>query len=707
MDQYGLWYDLTAIFEILSWNVPVYPATVLLSLGIGLAVCRMVRGITFFGINTDNEKQARAAAKAGQWRWISDMHKYGSGKTRMKDAFVLALVGMQRILGDRTTDYPLVVLCVLSNSISAVLLFIVAKMYWGTEIGLLVFALFITSFWPYLTALFGGPICLAQMFVLASVYLMQIAEFGAPLSGLALYFASGLTIGLVFFSSASARKYLPLLAGAFFYSQRNAFSMVGEGVTTSMFPLDGVRLAVACSAMVILLAVGLVLLSYRQVVTAMYFERAPVWLNQVIAGRDRLSLEHYLAHAGDRIVQLLVKPSFVLVLYVGVCLVFVRSSYFYYSHFSLLLGICLVFVLFTYPNMIENVEGYFAYWNAPRLYGHFRLYVDYFKSIGRPISENMRGAGLQWVIRFFWRIAPFHSIYYVMSAGLLAYMLLLSGLDQRELWMAVGLVVLSLSPVLVGEITRGPQEGRSNYPAFLSMLLLVGYSAFKLDKSLPFQPRLVFWSVSMAGLLASTVWNLWTFLNDVWPARMAPVWLARALGALRIKEFYTYDTPYNDAFVNAMPQDVLEKCDLHFVNTLAEVREGYIVVPGTSAKAWNMEGQRCAIERGDFKNDPVLNQLIDSREITHYAVASFKTFGTSRMWNHESEVPSYRDLILGEIREYDRWRGRAWILDAGKMHTEGRYPGAGRCHAKQSIRKGSDAGYKNLRFANSEENPST
>ncbi len=32
---------------------------------------------------------------------------------------------------------------------------------------------------------------------------------------------------------------------------------------------------------------------------------------------------------------------------------------------------------------------------------------------------------------------------------------------------------------------------------------------------------------------------------------------------------------------------------------------------------------------------------------------------------------SYRDLILREISERDRGRGLAWILDAGRLHSDG------------------------------------
>ena len=82
-----------------------------------------------------------------------------------------------------------------------------------------------------------------------------------------------------------------------------------------------------------------------------------------------------------------------------------------------------------------------------------------------------------------------------------------------------------------------------------------------------------------------------------------------------------------------------------------------------------MESTTLGTENRDFDSDPELSQLLKSKEIEKYAVASFKTFGTSRMWVHESEVTTYRDLTLKEISDEDRWRGRAWILDAAKLHT--------------------------------------
>jgi hypothetical protein len=653
------------------YKVIAFAATCIVAVISGVILSRKTQGITFIGANSDNEKQARAASFIGQWRWPSDMHKYGGGKTRTKDVFVLGLVVLRRLLGDNAGGDPTVRLCILVNSISAVLIFLVAKTYWDIATGLLVFALFITSFWPYLVVLFGGHICVAQMFFLASVYLMQLAELRLWPSDLVSYFVSGLAIGLMMFSSASSRKYLPLLGGAFFYSQREALVIVGEGVPADLLRIEGVRLAVASSAIAFLLAVGLIALTYRRVVTAMYSGRAPAWLNQLIAGRDRLGLEYYLVRA-SKIVQLLAKFSFVIVLYLGVCLALFRSPYFYYSQFLVLLGTFLVFVLFTYPDIIQNLEGYFYYWNAPKQHGHYRLYKRHFESIAKPIGDKLRGSGVRWVIRFLLRIAPFHLAYYVLSGGLIGYLLFRTGLQQTDVWKSAGMLFLSLSPVLVGEMTRGPQVGRSYYPAFAGLLLMMGYAVSWMGESLSAEGRAIFLALTGGAVLAGVAWNMRVFLDDVLPARMAPAWLARTLMAKGIKEFYTYDTHYNDALVKIMPKRALDRVEIRFINSLRDVKEGYIVVPGTSAKAFNMESQQEAIEQGDFNKDPILTQLIESKEIERYALTSFKTFGTSRVWIQESDVGSYRDLIVGEIGESDRWRGRAWILDAAKLHAEGR-----------------------------------
>jgi hypothetical protein len=315
------------------------------------------------------------------------------------------------------------------------------------------------------------------------------------------------------------------------------------------------------------------------------------------------------------------------------------------------------------------LRGYSAY-AIPNI--HFKQYQGYFERIGRPIAVDERGAGLIWISRFFQRFVPFHSVMYVGCTVALVPLVMLGENWLNDTAQAIAIVTLSLSPILVAEMTRAPQFARPYFPALIGILFLIGYTAFRVDQLLPVEARIAFWSLSAVTLTANAVWNAWVFVDDVWPARMAAAWLRRDLEALKIKEFYTYDTPYNDAFVNALPPGDRNQYRITHINSLSDADRGYVVVPGTSAKAWNMESQFSGIKNGDFDLDPELNRLLASGDITKYAVASFKTFGTSRIWVQESEAPTYRDLILREVSDYDRWRGRAWILDAERLYEASR-----------------------------------
>jgi hypothetical protein len=238
----------------------------------------------------------------------------------------------------------------------------------------------------------------------------------------------------------------------------------------------------------------------------------------------------------------------------------------------------------------------------------------------------------------------------------------------QETWHAGGMLLFSWLMIMVAEFTQAPQFGRSYFPTFIGLMIFVAYAAFRMDESLAAPWREVFWAVSAVGVLVSSVWSLRMLLNDVLPARMGPAYLDQALRSNEIKEFYTYGNRYNDAFVAPMVMSSSDSYDVHYVDSLSEVSKGYMVIPGTSTKAANMSGMISEREHGDyFDGDGELNHLIESKEIEKYALASFKTFGTSRFWGQESEVISYQDLILGEIHENDRYRGRAWLIDVSKL----------------------------------------
>jgi uncharacterized protein YkwD len=74
-----------------------------------------------------------------------------------------------------------------------------------------------------------------------------------------------------------------------------------------------------------------------------------------------------------------------------------------------------------------------------------------------------------------------------------------------------------------------------------------------------------------------------------------------------------------------------------------------------------------AILNGDFDKDEALNELYENRGIEKIALAKIRTMGSSKYYVHESEVTSYRDLILKQMADQDRWRGNAWIFHSGTV----------------------------------------
>ena len=113
---------------------------VLFSIFVFVVIAFLSRGSTFDGIGSDASKHVNASARFSEWGgWPSGMHKFGGGKTWMKDLGVLLLVPMQRILNDLVGFYPVVMVSNLAHVVSGILVFLVAENYWGSEAGLALF----------------------------------------------------------------------------------------------------------------------------------------------------------------------------------------------------------------------------------------------------------------------------------------------------------------------------------------------------------------------------------------------------------------------------------------------------------------------------------------------------------------------------------------------------------------------------------------
>lgn len=603
----------------------------ILALICGVSFVWATRGIQYFSKATDNALQAYAASQSHHWRLPSDMHKYGKEKTRMKDMTVLLLAFVQRVMRDRVSDHPLVALCGLLHASCGFLLFLVLERLFGAMPALFASAYFLSSAWGWQVCLFGGHIIVANFFFLACIL--------AALEGI--WSVSGLAFCGMLYASASARKYIPFVLAA------ASLPTVLVGASAPELLRSHAQHPVMLTLIAALLIPFIARRSYRHVMIAVYGGRIPGLRGLGARLRASNRLEHYVGN-----VAVLETVALMLRFLTKVVLLFVLFALGAgpAATMGFLGGFLVLFLFFNYPQLARNTLGYLRYSSLAASAGHFRLYREYFQRIGRPIPDNMRGEGWLWIPRLLLRFAPWHGLAFLACSIVLVIDRGISG---------ACIVGLSLAPMAWGELTRGPQLARSYFPGFLGFtiavasgmqVLWVGYGEWA-------------GSIGVAFIVWSSCWSLWLFFTDIYPARMASARLAQELRKRSVQVLYSYDTPYNHSFLDNIIPECLGEVRIHRIRSLTEVPVGgYVAVPGRSSKALPMESTQEGRANADFDMDPELAKWFASGEVGRRAVASFKTFGTSRIWGSESEVLSYRDLVLGEVKAEDRAKSIAWLL---------------------------------------------
>lgn len=637
----------------------------------GAVMAYLTRGITFYNTGTDNEKIVKAAAHLEEWgHHLSGMHKYADGKAYMKEVSVLGLAVVQRMINDKTSDYSLVLLCLIANTLGVIVLFFVAETYWGPVVALITFSLLVFSFWSSQVAMWGGVVCVSQTFFLLTVRFAQLAETPSAQIRLGWCFAAGLSLGLMLFASASSRKYLPLTFASFIWSVRDLITwpLFGSDVLSSFrltsWLVSGIVLTLIVAAVFVY--------SVRHwFLTQEKMDRYPVGVRVKLMGSQPDLFSHRF-HKITRLLRLFERYALTAAGSLLVLLIFSSEYMFWLAWMSGFVGFCIVVAVFTYPNIVGNLAGYYSYmqYGKPTWRSRFYAYREFFAHSGHPIPENMRGAGVNWLFRYFFLIAPFHLIC-LFICGLILSLLILNQKSIEAAALSICAILIGLSPVIVGELTQGVQLGRSYYPGLIGLLFFIGYAVSFISRALLPNELTLFWTGLLALLMTCLVWNVWILWTDVLPSRMSSVNLMKTLRKLGARKFYTYDTIYNDSFVKTLPANFTQNIVIEWMDHLDQVKDGYIVIPGTSNKSVMLVDYPIARQPDSgFEQDLILKELVESRRINQYALESFKTLASSPIWVHEDEVASYRDLILQEITEMDRWRGKAWLLDGRKLYSD-------------------------------------
>ncbi len=613
------------------------------------------RGVCFAGpdVTTDNEKMLRAASKVNLLEWPSKMHLIKGSRAETREYWVIAVKLLQFFFNNKMSEHVNFTLALISNCISSVLIYFIISNYFNSDVGLIVSLLYSTCLWSYQIIFVIGHVHLAQMFFLFAILLLQMAVTLGDKYAVYFYFLAGMFTVISFVSSSASRKYPLLAVLAFIFSLQKFMIFPWEKdyyTPVNMFLFSGILfLSIFLSRIV----------RYTKVYVTKVVEKLT---NKNLADKD--------AHL-EVLSKIILSLLLVLVFFRTICPDINAVAIFLMAYF---LGVLIVatHILLPVSELKANTSRYLS-WLMGTWRSHFSAYPDQERIFGRKLPEGFRGEGFLWIYRFFWRVIPIHFVLYIFSVAVVAYYTFKSS-EFENLFLAfmcfVVVVIVSLFPLIISEITSSLQVGKAYFPSFVGFLFMIGMALEKIFNTVNGnkQTVVIVYSIMFMVIVSHVGFSVYFYFSDVLPARMAATTLRDSLRKINVTQFYTYDSAYNDSLVKTMIYSYPNEFDVRYINSIDEVKEGIIVIPGTSSKSEPMESQQYAIINGDFTDDETLNKLYENKDIEKLAFFKIRTRGCSRYFVLETEVTGYRDLILKQVSDYDHWIANAWVLSAEAVH---------------------------------------
>ena len=587
------------------------------------------RKICYFSpkVTTDNEKMILAANEISLSSWPSRMHDIPYNRSQLREFWTILLALISRYILREKSDYGNVVLALLSHVVSTGLLFWLSSLYLSDTHAFLIAIFYASLLWPYYISIYAGHILLAQAFFLGSLICLSNGILGDQ--KLWIFFA-GILAAVSFFSSSASRKYpiIFLVVAFLLLARENGYNTPNN----LLFIVIGFS---SCMTSLLLAFLG------RKFLTK--------WVLTVFKIKNQRL---------DLIFSLVTKVLFSVPLFVGVGLfgIFFMPS-FLTQMVIILTGIFIVIIsiLMPFQTFLINVKRYGTWLHVSDWASHFNSYPDPLKTFGHEIPVHFKGGGWNWLNLLFCRFIPELYLLWTIACLFLifgpAFGIVNVLIEPFEI---LAVIVISLLPSIIHYATGGLRVGKAMFsvvlPMFLPISIVINASSY-------------FELIVITFLIFQLCRTIYLLHTHIIPCRMAPTILRDKLRYLGVEKFYTYKTHFNDSLVETMIYGFPDEFEVVYVKNMSEVKEGYLVVPQTSAKSVSMETQQEAINNGDFTYDSNLDSMIISREIESIAIARIPTLGNSKYFAQESEVTSYLDLILKKISKLDFYRGNAWILD--------------------------------------------
>lgn len=605
----------------------ILSAIILLLLLLYLLAHSFLKHIPTDSPRSDAYKQACLIKDFTFWSTPSKMHPICQEKSRMKDVGVLLSALVKKFIKSGSQTYPLVNSVLLMHLFSAILLYLIGTILWGTSIAIILFCIYLFNAWSIQVILLAGLQIVGQMLLLLALYSFlllksyELIMFGS--------IVAGLFFGSLFFSSASSRKYILVFLVSIIY-----------------FNIELITHGFSSEYQYVLLSIGLALFSLS--IIGILFKRKILIKTHALWARLRKStITNLNIENKAQTIQLPLEICLLLAVSI-ISSSFMTFSFLKNVFLPLLSGTLACFIYFLRPDYIYNLWMYSAYANVPNA-GRFILYKDFLKSKKINISSGWRTSrsGFHWLLKL---ILLYELPLFVLLAMLFTISLSTNTIPKLTL----GLILsYSFLPALWGEITRGPQIGRSYYTTLITMLLGSGELLHRTNAINNYLTIIIILTI------ASVAYSLIIIIRDIYPSRFAAYYLHLFLSQNKISQFYTYKSKYNEALVDAMIVD-WPHYKIEYIKSLQEVKGGFVVIPGRSPKAFNMESCAEAINlTGDVTGDLSIK---DYEKIKPYIIKEIKTVGSSHFWVQESEVTSLRHLVIGDIKASDRKLSNALVL---------------------------------------------
>ena len=573
---------------------------------------------------TDNEKMVLSAKQIKLLDWPSKMHSISFNRSQQREYWTYCLAIILKFFNKKDlSDFNNIILSVVANFFSPTIIYFIFKNYFNQEVGFYISLIYVTAFWSYYVSTYIGHILLSQLFFLLSILLIQLSNFNFENSFFSFLFIylSGVFVTISYFSSSASRKYFFLVFIAFCLSKA---SLIKNFSDIKNFELEFISL--------------------------IFF----LILIQIFKNK----IKFYFNQLSNSFIRLVV----IILLYIASLSIFFNFSFnFYYNLFFFFLGIFTIIIHIFFPKekFFFNLKKHITWLFVTDWASHIRAYEkkDQKKIFKRVLKDNFRGGGgIFWNHKIFLLFIPFLYLLNLFTFIFLVINYSLNNFDYGLFNLSL-IFLVTILPVAIHEFTKGLKVAKAYFSFVITSLLIPALFIFEFKDNIQYLEILI-----LLFIVIQCFHTLYILLSDTLPCRMAANNLYKFLKEKKITKFHTYNNPYNNSLVKALIANFPGEFEVIYIDSLDDVLSGTIVIPNCSSKSVNMESEIYSIKNGDFNKDKALNPLLKNKKIENIAIKKIKTMGSSKYFVNESEITSYRNLVLKQISNDDRWLGNAWVL---------------------------------------------